>query len=100
MACISKTLGPREKQSEIWDSWILVIHTLGTFDLVRFKVILWSFSSPFPKMASSSKMAGCGVRRTEIWDPRILVTYIWGRFDLVGFKVILGHSVHLSRNGL
>ena len=32
-ACISKTAGRRAKGSEIWDSWILVIHIWGTFDL-------------------------------------------------------------------
>ncbi len=30
---------------EIWDSWILVIHIWGTFDLVVVKVILGSFSA-------------------------------------------------------
>ncbi len=33
------------KESEIWDSGLLVYHVLGTFDLVVFKVILRSFSA-------------------------------------------------------
>ncbi len=30
----------------------------------------------------------------------VVVTCVWGAFDLFVFKVILGHSVHLSKNGL
>ncbi len=34
-----------QRNSEIWDSWILVTKIWGTFDLVGFKIILGSFST-------------------------------------------------------
>ncbi len=49
MACHSKTAHRRVKRSEIWASWILVTHVLGTFDLVGFKVIWGSFGALFSK---------------------------------------------------
>ncbi len=49
MACISKRAGSRVNWSEIWDSWTLVTHLWGTFDLVGFKVNLGSFGGPVSK---------------------------------------------------
>ena len=45
IACISKTAGRRAKRGESRDSWILVTHIWGTFDLVRVKVNLESFGA-------------------------------------------------------
>ncbi len=42
---ISETSDRRAKRSEIWDSWVLVKHISGTFDLVTLKVIRWSFGA-------------------------------------------------------
>ncbi len=40
-----KKAGGRVKRGEIFDSWILVTHIRGTFDLVGFNVILGSFGA-------------------------------------------------------
>ncbi len=45
MSCNSKTARHRAKLSEIWDSWMLVTYTWGTYDLVVFNVILGSFGA-------------------------------------------------------
>ena len=41
MACKLKTALRRAKWFKIWESGVLVEHTLGTFDLVVFKVVLF-----------------------------------------------------------
>ena len=56
MACNSKTAHHGVKRSEIWASWILVTHILGTFDLVRFKVIWGSFGALFSKWHASQQL--------------------------------------------
>ena len=52
------------------------------------------------KMCDILKRAGRRAKRSEICDSGTLVTYMWCTFDLVVFNAILGHSVHLSPNGL
>ena len=47
----SKTAGHTAKQSEIWDSGTLLLHILGTFGLVGFKVILGSVSAFVSKLS-------------------------------------------------
>ncbi len=90
MPCISKAAGRRAKRSEIWDSWIPVTHTWGTFDLVGFNVILRVIRYTFPKMTCNSKTAGRRAKRTEILESGTLVALVWGMLDLVGFKIFLG----------
>ena len=47
--------GRRVKRIEIWDSWILVAHVWGTFDLVGFEVILGSFGAVVSKWPVTQK---------------------------------------------
>ncbi len=42
---IWKTSDRRAKQSEIWDSWIVVQHIKDTFGFLAFKIILSSFGA-------------------------------------------------------
>ncbi len=109
MACISKTVDRRAIQSEIWDSWVLVTHIWGIYDLVVFKVILGSFGAIVSKWpvcrkwlvvvvfkvilgsfgSFVSKWPVCRkwlvvvAKRSQIWDSWSLLTHIWGSFDHV-----------------
>ncbi len=77
MACSSNAASWRAKQAEICDSWTLVIHRWGTFDLVGFNVILGLFDVLVYK--HSLKFG-------------ILANYyntMWCTFDLFVFKVVL-----------
>ncbi len=62
MACISKMAGYREKRSENWDSWTIVINIWGIFELVGFKVIYGSFG------ALVSRVLGCLKRHLEFLE--------------------------------
>ncbi len=58
MVSISKTVGRRAKFSAIWDSWILVTHIWGTFDLAGSKRHFMVIRCTCLKIACILKMAG------------------------------------------
>ena len=73
MGRIFKTAAVTKCETEsIWDSWILVTHMWGTFDLVVFIVISRSFGTLSSK-ACASKMVGHRRKRIEIWKLGTLV---------------------------
>ena len=84
MACNSKLAGPKANLIKFWDSSIFVKHIGGTFDLIVFNVIVWSFRCTGLEMACDSDRlsieqnrlkfgnSGTLVQRTFIWTPLCL----------------------------
>ena len=96
MACISKMDGRRTKRNAIWDWWTLVTHIWGTFDLVGFKVSLWSFGAVFSKWPITQQQMVLGRKWVKFGTRG--VRHIWVTLDLVAFWG--GYSVYLSQNSL
>ncbi len=88
MACNSKIAERREKVSEIWDSWILVTHIWGTFDLVGFKVIFGVIRCTCLKMALSQKRLAVEKHRVKCGDCNTYRGYIWPSRVQGYFRVI------------
>ena len=85
MGCIGKTAGRRSKQSEIWESGVVVYGV--PLHLLLFKVIWRSFDAFVSKWPVTGKCLAVE-RNWEIWTG-VIVTCIWDTFDLLMFKVIL-----------
>ena len=90
MACKSKKVGRRGKQTEMWESGCGSQLYEIPFNLLVCKVNLVIIQGTFLKLACDSKMAANRAKWSEICDSGDVTISIWGTFDLLVFKVIWG----------
>ncbi len=76
MGCSSKTAGSRVKQNEIWNLVLVVVRTLGAFNLLVFKVVLGSFGAVGSKWPVSGKRLAIEGNRLKFGNSVVVVTCI------------------------